>query len=415
MLSQHWGIVTLRPHAVNMGPYANWLKQGDCKSLTEKDTLGVRIPPGPQFNKFFSHRMWYNYFMNTRDNSNIINWNKRGYTKEEFIKAWEQSVTRAEVLVTLKIWGYGGNYETLNRTARILNLSDEHFQLKSVQTENARKTMVKRTIPLGKILVENSFYNNTSALRKRLIAEGLKEEKCEICSLSEWMGGKIPLDLDHVNGIKHDNRIENLRVICKNCHGQTPTYGSKNKKSAKINYELKLAKKKQVEEWKANRLKKREEIASLTCSNCPNKISRSSGGRCTQCAKAASSKASYPEIDVIIENIEAMGYEAYGRILGVSGNAIKKHLRNRGVINLPSRQKAKVICFKCSDEALPGKKSCEAHKPRKETYPPIEDIIAGVTKLGWKKYAAMNGINDYRNIIHHLKQRNIPLPSKDKI
>lgn len=340
-----------------------------------------------------------------------INWAVRGYTEAEFISAWNSARNKGEVLSGLNLWGYGGNYNTLNRTAKILNLSDDHFDPKHIR----RSIVAWNKIPTGQILVENSNISSISRLRKRLIAEGFKEEKCEICSLSEWMGGKIPLDLDHINGISNDNRIENLRIICKNCHGQTPTYGGKNKKSHKINIE---AKKEAIA--RRGKIKNQKEIIRLsrTCSDCPSLIDPRSKGRCKPCTDKVlgeGTKASYPEINVIIENIETMGYEAYGRILGVSGNAVKKHLRNRDLTELPSRQKAKVTCFKCPDEAILGKKSCEAHQPRKENYPPIEDIITGVTELGWKKFADDNGINDYRNIIHHLKQRNIPLPSKDKI
>lgn len=52
--------------------------------------------------------------------------------------------------------------------------------------------------------------------------------KCESCNLEEWLGNKIPLELDHINGVNNDNRIENLRILCPNCHALTPTYRGKN-------------------------------------------------------------------------------------------------------------------------------------------------------------------------------------------
>lgn len=57
--------------------------------------------------------------------------------------------------------------------------------------------------------------------------------KCWICGLSEWCEKPIPLELDHVSGDTNDNRKENLRVICPNCHAQTPTYKAKNRASFK--------------------------------------------------------------------------------------------------------------------------------------------------------------------------------------
>lgn len=65
-------------------------------------------------------------------------------------------------------------------------------------------------------------------LKKRLIREGVKSPSCETCFGSEWMGKKMPLELDHINGVHSDNRLENLRILCPNCHAQTETYCSKN-------------------------------------------------------------------------------------------------------------------------------------------------------------------------------------------
>ena len=72
--------------------------------------------------------------------------------------------------------------------------------------------------------LENNKIINASKLRKLLIRDGLKEEKCECCGLTEWMGKKIPLELHHVNFNHNDNRLENLQILCSNCHGIAHDY-----------------------------------------------------------------------------------------------------------------------------------------------------------------------------------------------
>jgi len=75
-------------------------------------------------------------------------------------------------------------------------------------------------------LTLNGKYIKASLLRLRLIKSGLKEEKCECCGLTMWMGKKIPLELHHKNGNHYDNRLENLQVLCSNCHSIAHNYSN---------------------------------------------------------------------------------------------------------------------------------------------------------------------------------------------
>jgi hypothetical protein len=88
-----------------------------------------------------------------------------------------------------------------------------------------------RLEPIEDILAPNRP-RNRSHVRWRLLAAGLKEERCEECGLTEWRGRPIALQLHHVNGDGLDNSLENLRILCANCHAQTENWAGRGKRRA---------------------------------------------------------------------------------------------------------------------------------------------------------------------------------------
>ena len=81
--------------------------------------------------------------------------------------------------------------------------------------------------PLNEVFAANT-HRNRGNLKQRLIREGIKADCCEVCGVSEWLGQPLRMALHHVNGDRLDNRIENLQLLCANCHSQTDTYGGRN-------------------------------------------------------------------------------------------------------------------------------------------------------------------------------------------
>jgi DNA-binding CsgD family transcriptional regulator len=82
-------------------------------------------------------------------------------------------------------------------------------------------------IPIAELLVENT-YRGRFNLKIRLLKEGLKDNRCEGCGLTEWREAPITLALHHINGRRNDNRLENLSLLCPNCHSQTENYAGRN-------------------------------------------------------------------------------------------------------------------------------------------------------------------------------------------
>jgi hypothetical protein len=80
-----------------------------------------------------------------------------------------------------------------------------------------------RAIPIDQLLVTGRL-RNRSHVKRRLLSSGLKGNRCDECGLSEWLGEPLSIALHHVNGDPFDNRLDNIRLLCPNCHSQTPNF-----------------------------------------------------------------------------------------------------------------------------------------------------------------------------------------------
>ena len=153
---------------------------------------------------------------------------QRGWTDAQLVEAVRDSLSIADVLRRLGYEPNGGMHRMIVRKIANLGLSTSHFHGRS--WARGRTFANRRVIPLEQILIQNSTYTSSADLRRRLIAASLKEQRCETCGLSEWQGRPLPLALDHINGVHTDNRLENLRILCPNCHALTDTWCARNRK-----------------------------------------------------------------------------------------------------------------------------------------------------------------------------------------
>lgn len=150
--------------------------------------------------------------------------NKLGtFSDDSFIKIVNESFSYSEILRKIGLTTNGGSStKSIKQRINLLGLSVEHFKT------NGSHRNFKIKICTEEILKENSSYSRRS-LKRRLIEESYLKYECSICKIFKWNESDLVLQLDHINGINNDNRLENLRLLCPNCHSQTDTYSGKNK------------------------------------------------------------------------------------------------------------------------------------------------------------------------------------------
>lgn len=145
---------------------------------------------------------------------------KRSWTIDQLKSVVAESTSYWQVIEKLGLIPAGGNYAQLKKYVLEHKVDTAHFTGK-VWNKGLRG-IGKPRITLAEILVQNSSFQSYK-LKARLFKAGLKPQHCEQCRWAEVTSdGYLPLELDHINGDRTDNRLENLRVLCPNCHSLTP-------------------------------------------------------------------------------------------------------------------------------------------------------------------------------------------------
>lgn len=161
-----------------------------------------------------------------------------------------ESNSYAEVLEKMGMSSHGRNYDTLRKYINIyeIDLSKIEENRRNVNLVQVKDLHRKNEIPLESII--NGEYHQPykgTRLKMRLIEAGHKEHRCEHCGLTEWLGKPIPLQLHHKDGNHNNNTIDNLELLCPNCHSLTDTYAGRNIKN-----------KRRVQVYKKKRAKRKE-------------------------------------------------------------------------------------------------------------------------------------------------------------
>lgn len=228
----------------------------------------------------------------------------------------DTSSTMVEVLEKLEYDGYNGNHRTIK-----LRIKEDDLDLTQFNSNNERymeearlRLKEKNKRSDGEVFCKNSTYRGNKELKKRLLKDHGWEYKCKSCDIGDTYNNQpLSLQLDHINGINSDNRMENLRLLCPNCHSQTKTFSGKKTKVTHVCEECNEEKKTKI---------------SQLCNRC-SLLSRG----------ATKLKDLHSEELYELVCVKKTSFKTIGKMFDVSDNAIRKRCRK---FNIDPKQRKKI-------------------------------------------------------------------------
>jgi hypothetical protein len=232
------------------------------------------------------------------------------YSEHEAREAVAVSFSYAEALRRLGLRATGGNWRTLRAWVARWGIPTDHFD----PDVACRRALRHAPRPIEEILVERSTYSRNH-LKDRLYGAGLKQPICELCGQGElWRDRRMTLILDHVNGVRDDNRLENLRIVCPNCAATLDTHYGRTSRLASTDRECLHCGAPFQPKYARQRY----------CSRaCGMRAPRPARG----VPKPALRRVERPPYEELLREVAESGWSAVGRRYGVSDNAIRKWVR----------------------------------------------------------------------------------------
>ncbi len=260
---------------------------------------------------------------------------------EEFekmvIEFLPHSNSMSHLCSNLGIKGVKFYYDKIDKIIQRNNLSTEHFGSLRKKSSNSRNKYTAMTD--DEFFVDGTKRNSTQIL-KRLIENGYKEYKCENqeCGIIDWHNKELKLQVHHINGNHNDNRLENLQILCPNCHSQTDNFGKKNRiNSFKVTERAnEILEEKpntythiDVDDIKRMWVKKEKKY----CLKCGKEIPNGQSFCSQKCVQEYRKKIEVDEKTLLKDFKELKSYKKVGEKYGVTDNAIRKRCIKNGIID----------------------------------------------------------------------------------
>jgi hypothetical protein len=217
-------------------------------------------------------------------------------SSSDFASVCQTSHSLAEICRRVGMTGCGPAHKSIRHRAQTENVDLTHIPV-GLGSNRGRHFPTQRTTVERVLLAAK----DRKHIKKVLLREGAIANRCSVCKCDPvWQGKPLVMRLDHINGDANDNRLENLRLVCPNCDSQLDTFAGRNTSRPRRH-----------------------------CLDCLGKVTKGSV-RCMDCEMKrpgrSRRKIEWPPEGELNRMISVAGYSAAGRQLGVSDNAIRKHL-----------------------------------------------------------------------------------------
>lgn len=230
----------------------------------------------------------------------------------------------SDLLRKLNLRLTGGNHQNIRAWVSHYDLDASHFKrvpwskgLNSSSDARILLSAKSRSYINSDLFKENAPPYSSTRLKRRFVSAGYAENKCKVCGITSWLGEPLTLHLDHINGIHNDNRVENLQILCPNCHQQTKTWGNKAGYAKGERADLGS-----VVGFFPFVGSNPTPVSVCACGRRKTKRSRS----CKSCLYFQRRKVDRPSLAALLEEIEATSMAAVARKYGVTVSSVKRWL-----------------------------------------------------------------------------------------